>query len=83
MLSGILLYCPLALPATSSNISSLYHRPLRLDDENVSTILFESEVDFVTLISYLWKIGQAINNAFECKTTILCLFSTFLFIGGS
>ena len=77
------LYCLPALPATFSNLSALYHYSLGLDDESVTTILFGEEVGFVALISYLQKIGRAINNDFGCEATIPCLLSVSLFIGRS
>ena len=76
-------YCPPTLPTMSSNLSALYHYSMGLDDKSVTTILFWDEVDFVALISYLQKNGQAINNAFGHKATILCLLSAFLFVVGT
>jgi len=81
-ITGFPLYCPHALPTTSSNLSTLHHRSLGLNDESVATTLFGNAVDFVVLISYLLKNGRAINNAFSHKATILCLLCAFLFIGG-
>ncbi|KAJ8424543.1 hypothetical protein Cgig2_010843 [Carnegiea gigantea] len=80
---GFSLYCHPTLLTNSSNLSTLYHYSLGLDDESVTTILFGDEVDFVALISYLQKNGRAINNAFSHKAAILCLLGTFLFMGGT
>ena len=72
-----------ALLTTFSNVSALYHRSLGLNDVSVTNVLFMDEVDFVALISYLQKNGQAINNVFGHKATILYLLGAFLFVGGT
>ena len=80
---GFPLYCPPALSVTSSNLFTLYHQSLGLDDESATNILLRDEVDFVAQISYLQMIGLAINNALGHDTTNLCLLGACLVIGGT
>lgn len=78
-----LLHYPTVLSNTSRRFSSLYSRSLGSYDEDLATILFGDEEDFVALLSCHQKTGQAIDDVFKRRATFPCLFAVFLFMGGT
>ena len=69
------LYCPFVVPYIPKDLPSLYGQVLGQGEEDVATILFRDEVDFIDLISYLQKNRQTLDGLYMCGAT------SFIFLG--
>lgn len=81
MLLAFSLCYPLVLPYIPKDLPSLYNWISGLGKEDVVTILFGDEVEFMDVISYLQKNSDTLDGVFKHMATLLCLLVDFLFVG--